>query len=142
MKRIPLLFLLPPLVAAWISPAFAQDAGRVAPAGLPLPLPAAAPVPPDQLRAHNPWNLPMTGTWRFQLTHGRIKAGQFQKASAASSDLSASSSESKHPPQDAFDGADDTRWCARGGDFPQWLQADLGATRHVSGAKLAWGERG
>ena len=138
MKRIPLLFLLPPLVAAWTSPAFAQDAGRVAPAGLPLPLPAAAPVPPDQLRAHNPWNLPMTGTWRFQLTHGQIKAGQFQKASAASSVLTASSSESKHPPQDAFDGADDTRWAARGGEFPQWLQADLGATRHVSGVKLLW----
>ena len=80
----------------------------------------------------------MTGTWRFQLMHGQIKAGQFQKATAASSVLTASSNEVKHPPQDAFDGADDTRWAARGGDLPQWLQADLGATRHVSGVKLLW----
>ncbi len=95
-------------------------------------------MPPDQLRAHNPWNLPMTGTWRFQLTHGQIKAGQFQPSSAARSGLTASSKEGQHPPEDAFDGADDTRWCAGGGDFPQWLQADLGETRHVSGATLAW----
>ncbi len=80
----------------------------------------------------------MTGTWRFQLTHGQIKAGQFQPVSAARSALTASSKEGKHGPEDAFDGANDTRWCAKGGEFPQWLQADLGETRHVSGAKLAW----
>ena len=127
-----------PLLAAWAFPAFAQDAGRVSPASLPLPLPEAAPMPPDQLRARNPSVLPMTGTWRFQLTHGQIKAGQFQAGSPTREELAASSSEAKHPPQDAFDGADDTRWCARGGGFPQWLQADLGEIRHVSGVKLAW----
>ena len=118
--------------------ALAQDAGRVAPASLPLPLPQAAPMPPDELRAHNPSNLPMTGTWRFQLTYGRIKSGQFQPSAAATSGLTASSSEGRNPPEDAFDGANDTRWCARGGSFPQWLQADLGKIRRVSGVHLVW----
>ena len=132
------LSLVPVLLAAWTLPAFAQDTGRVAPASLPLPLPEAAPMPPDQLRAHNPWNLPMTGTWRFQLTHGQIRAGQFQRANSVLTGITASSSEVKNPPQDAFDDAADTRWCARGGSFPQWLQADLGQTRRVTGAKLVW----
>ena len=113
--------------------------GRVSPASLPLPLPAAAPMPPDQLRAHNPWNLPMTGTWRFQLTHGLIsQAKQFVPAAAPSHDLTASTSQTENPPQNAFDGAEDTRWCATSSDYPQWLQADLGKTRHVSGASLVW----
>jgi beta-galactosidase len=131
-------FLLPPLLAASAFPACAQDAGRVSPASLPLPLPQAAPMPPDQLRAQNPWNLPMTGTWRFQLTHGQIKAGQFYPSAAARSGLTASSSQSKHSPQDAFDGSNDTRWCANGASLPQWLQVDLGETRRVSGVNLVW----
>lgn len=95
-------------------------------------------MPPDQLRARNPWNLPMTGTWRFQLTHGQIKGGEFQRASGVSSVVSASTSENAHPAVDAFDDSNDTRWCAKGGEFPQWLQADLGENRRVSGAKLVW----
>ena len=94
-------------------------------------------MPPDQLRARNPWNLAMTGVWRFQLTHGEIKAGQFQ-LSAGGSSVAASSSEGNNPPKNAFDGDNDTRWCAQGGDFPQWLQADLGENRRVSGAKFLW----
>ena len=128
-----------PLLATFALPAFAQDIGRVSPASLPLPLPAAAPMPPDQLRAHNPWNLPMTGPWRFRLTYGQInKAGQFEPSAAVTHDITASTSQTENPPQNAFDGYDDTRWCASGGDFPQWLQADLGTTRHVSGAALVW----
>ena len=139
MKKPSLAFLVPALLAALTSAAFAQDVGRVSPASLPLPLPAAAPMPPDQLRAHNPWNLPMTGTWRFQLTHGLIsQAKQFVPAAAPNHDLTASTSQTDNPPQNAFDGAEDTRWCATGPDFPQWLQADLGKTRHVTGATLVW----
>ncbi|WP_125205964.1 glycoside hydrolase family 2 TIM barrel-domain containing protein [Capsulimonas corticalis] len=129
--------LLPPLLAAAF-PASAQNTGRVAPATLPLPLPAAAPMPPDQLRAHNPWNLPMTGAWRFHLTYGQIKAGEFEPSAPVNTFFTASSSEEQNPPENAFDGSGDTRWCASGGDFPQWLQADLGKTRHVSGVTLSW----
>ena len=132
-------FLLLPLAAALAAPAIAQDIGRVSPASLPLPLPTAAPMPPDQLRAHNPWNLPMTGEWRFQLTHGLInQAKQFVPAAPVSHALAASSSQAENPPENAFDGSPDTRWCATGGGFPQSLQADLGKVRHVSGATLLW----
>ncbi len=139
-KRFPLLFLL--LSAAFAVPSVAQDVGRVSPASLPLPLPQAAPMPPDQLRARNPWNLPMTGTWRFQLTHGRITAGEFQPAEAGLRGITASSSEEKNPPENAFDGSNDTRWCAGDDSVPQWLQADLGKTRHVSGVTLTWENSG
>ena len=141
------LFLLPALLAALSLPALslpalAQDVGRVSPASLPLPLPTAAPMPPDQLRAHNPWNLPMTGPWRFRLTNGQIKAGQFQPAAPAPKGITSSTSQAENPPENAFDGSADTRWCAGSGDFPQWLQADLGKTRHVSGTTLVWENAG
>lgn len=140
MKPSPLPFLLLPalLLTAASLPAVAEDAGRVSPATLPVPLPGLAPLPPDHLRAQNPAVLPMTGLWRFKLTHGEIKAGQFQLSAAGRTGLTASSSETPHPPETAFDGNPETRWCAKGGDFPQWLQADLGDTRHVTGSSIAW----
>ena len=142
MKIRPHALLLPPLLAALAFPAVAQDVGRVSPASLPLPLPADAPMPPDQLRAHNPWNLPMTGDWRFQLTYGRITAGQFRPSAPVSHDLTASTSQTENPPENAFDGSTDTRWCASSSAYPQWLQADLGTTRHVSSANLIWENAG
>ncbi len=125
-------------------PSLAQDIGRVSPASLPLPLPlpTAAPLPPDLLRTHNPWNLPMTGVWRFKLTHGEIKAGQFQPSTGETSGVTASNYQAENPPENAFDDSVDTRWCATGGGFPQWLQADLGKTRRVSGVSLVWEEPG
>lgn len=131
-------FLLPPLLCVLGCSALAQDVGRVSPASLPLPLPDATPLPLDELRAKNPWNLPMTGAWRFRLAYGRIEAGQFTPSAAGKDGLAASSSENNHPPKNAFDGDNATRWCATGGDFPQWLQADLGAPRRVTGVKLFW----
>lgn len=142
MKIQPFSFLLSPLLAALAFPAFAQDVGRVSPASLPLPLPAEAPMPPDRLRAHNPWNLPMTGAWQFQLTYGQIKAGQFQPSAPVRHDLTASTHQNENPPEAAFDGSADTRWCASGPDYPQWLQADLGETRRVEGATLVWENAG
>jgi len=67
------------------------------PAAIPLPLPQAAPMPPDALRANNPWNLSMTGPWRFQLTHGRIVANQFVSADVEAYGVSASSNEEQNP---------------------------------------------
>ena len=135
--------LCPLLLAALALPSFGQDVGRVSPASLPLPLPAAAPMPPDRLRAHNPWNLPMTGTWRFALTHGHIQPDkQYQSDEAGMNGMKASSTEDKNLPQNAFDGSNDTRWCASDNSFPQWLQADMGKTRHVSGVSLTWENAG
>jgi len=138
MKSRYFLFSLLPLLAAAAVPSAAQDVGRVSPASLPLPLPAAAPMPPDKLRAQNPWNLPMTGAWKFQLTYGQIKAGQFQPAAPPQKSVSALNSQTENPPGNAFDGTQDTRWSATGAGFPQWLQADLGKARRVSGANLTW----
>ena len=126
------------LLAGLAAPSDAQDIGRVSPASLPLPLPTASPMPPDRLRAQNPWNLPMTGTWRFRLTHGSIVAGRFVPGAAGTTQIAASSSQAENPPESAFDGSPDTRWCADGAGLPQWLQADLGQARRVVGVTLAW----
>ncbi len=138
MKSRRFSFFLLPLLAATAVPASAQDVGRVSPASLPLPLPASSPLPPDQLRAHNPWNLAMTGAWKFKLTYGQIIAGQFHLAAPPQTALSASTAQTENPSQNAFDGTNGTRWCATGPTYPQWLQADLGKTQRVSGANLTW----
>jgi len=132
-----------PLVAAFTQSAMAQDLGRVTPASLPLPLPTATPVPPDALRAKNPWNLPMTGAWKFALTHGHIKAGGiFVEGQEGKLGISASSSEDRNPPDNAFDGLDNTRWCAGDDSVPQWLQADLGKNENVTAINLTWEKNG
>jgi beta-galactosidase len=129
-----LLFLL-----AFSHPAYSQDVGRVSPATVLLPLPGLIPMPPETLREHDPWNLPMTGPWRFQLTHGQMIAGHFAPPlSQMTAGVTASSTQGENPPQDAFDGSTETRWCAADGTFPQSLQADLGQTKHVTGITLAW----
>ena len=123
-------------------PTLAQDVGRVSPAALPLPLPGSRAMPPDELRAHNQWNLPMTGIWKFALTHGRIKAGEFVPGQAGQFGITASSNEEKNPPENAFDGRNDTRWCASDDSVPQWLQTDLGKNQHVLGISLTWEREG
>jgi beta-galactosidase len=135
-KTLTLLSL--PLLTFLACPAIAQDVGRVSPASLPLPLPATAAVPPDVLRSQNPWILTMTGTWKFALTHGSIKAGVFVPSDSANSGITASSSEDRNPPENAFDGSNDTRWCASDDSVPQWLQADMGHDQHVTGVSLTW----
>ncbi len=125
-------------ITACANPAMSQGVERVSPAALPLPLPSTEPVPPDALRAHNPWNLPMTGIWKFALTHGSIKAGEFVPGNAGEFGVTASSNQGENPPQNAFDGTNDTRWCASDDSVPQWLQTDLGKDQHVTGVNLAW----
>ena len=116
----------------------AQNTQGVTPATLPIPLPGASPLSPDKLRGSNPWNLPMTGQWRFALTHGQIVGGQFEPADNALWGLETSTSQSGHPAQDAFDGDSATRWCADSSSYPQWITADLRQTLHVTGITLAW----
>jgi len=126
------MFLLPLLAV----PSRAQDVGRVAPASLPLPLPGASAVAPNVLRANNPWNLPVTGTWKFQLTHGRMVAGQFEPG--VPDVFEASSTEGSNAPALAFDGDEATRWCASNGDLPQYLEVDLGKVRRVQSIGITW----
>ncbi|WP_433175499.1 alpha-L-fucosidase [Actinoallomurus sp. CA-150999] len=38
----------------------------------------------------------------------------------------------------AVDGATATRWCAADGDIGHWLKVDLGSTRSLTGARIAW----
>lgn len=127
----------PLLLATLAVPAFAQDVGRVAPASLPIPLPGTSAIAPDMLRARNPWNLSLMGTWKFKLTHGRINnAKQFQPEDAEA--LEASSNQGEHPPSHAFDSSEETRWCANGSELPQYLEADLGKIRHVQSIGITW----
>ncbi len=135
-KSVSLLTLL--LIAATVMPAMAQDVGAVAPASLPVPLPSSRPVPPNVLRAQNPDYMTVTGTWKFALTHGHVVAGGQYVTDVGSGEVSASSNESKNVPDNAFDGDDTTRWCASGNSFPQWIQADLGAVRHITGVDIVW----
>ena len=135
-RHFTLLFLL--LLTTFAGPSPAQDIGRVFPSQLPLPLPTTAPIPPDQLRAHNPYNLEMTGTWQFQLTHGQIRDRRFVPEAGQVAGFDASSYQEDNLPQNAFDDSTDTRWCASADTFPQWVQADLGKTQRVTGVTLTW----
>ena len=128
---------LPIIAVLTAAPALAQDVGAVAPFTVPLPLTSAAAVAPDQLRARSPWNLPVTGNWKFQLMHGSINAAkEFRPEPAPAVD--ASSQQGENPPANAFDGKTETRWCASGPDVPQWLEADLGRVRRVSSVAIIW----
>jgi len=113
---------------------------RVRPAALQIPAPdnAAHPLPPDQLRAQSPWTLSLAGNWRFRLTYGQIRDGRFALSDAKLGDLRVSSSQGGNAAVNAFDGDPATRWCASGGNFPQWLQVRLDAARQVTGVEIAW----
>ena len=125
------------LSVALVAPALGQDVGNVAPFTLPLPLTSDAAVAPAMLRARNPRNLPVTGDWKFQLTHGKIGADK-QFMSQDAEPFQASSQEGQNPAGNAFDGDEKTRWCASGPEAPQWLQADLGAVRRVQSLAITW----
>jgi beta-galactosidase len=140
LKRYIVLLSIFALTCAGI-PAMAQDIGRVAPASLPLILPTQLPVSPEQMRDNNPWNLKLTGIWRFSLTHGHINADDqyvSEDPAIATFPITASSSESSNGPGNAFDGDATTRWCATDSSYPQSIAADLGQTRHVTGVGLSW----
>ena len=50
----------------------------------------------------------------------------------------ASSSQSNQDSHLAFDGNADTRWCADGGNFPQWLQVEFEKTHSVKEIEIVW----
>lgn len=41
----------------------------------------------------------------------------------------------------AFDGVGKTRWCANDGEYPHWLQVDLGSNCFLSGSEITWEPR-
>lgn len=119
--------------------AFAQDVPPVSPVSAPIPLPGDTPLPPDRLRtAANPAVLPMTGAWRFRLTQGMIVDSRHGTFVAQQEVITASSEQAENPPENAFDGNPETRWCASTQNFPEWLQADLGQARRVARVALVW----
>ena len=125
--------LIPHAAAALVlSVAFALPAAAV-----PVPLPKTAPVALEKLRAENPAVLPMTGTWKFQITSGEnVGYGQFVPSMKPY--VKASSVWGAHPAEDAFDQRREAYWRARNETFPQWWQVDLGQTTPVRGIDLSF----
>jgi beta-galactosidase len=50
----------------------------------------------------------------------------------------ASSAEQGNPPEAANDGDADSRWCAAGGDTPQWWRVDLGKPYNFTACEILW----
>ena len=84
-------------------------------------------------RRDNPDVISTNGNWRFNLSHGAMVDGRFVQQAA-----SASGSQAEQPPGNAIDGKMDSRWCATGGDMPQWWQMDLGKLESIAGIELSW----
>lgn len=118
----------------------ASGQSRVSTATLPIPMPekATLPLAPDRLRAESPWTLSLAGDWRFRLTHGEIVDGHFALSGAEVAGLRVSSTQGGNLALNAFDGNPETRWCANGSGFPQWMQARLDRPRPVRGVEIAW----
>lgn len=104
-------------------------------AAVPIPLAADRPQPPEQLRTTGPAVLDLRGTWRFQLTHGRMTTTGYQPDACAEL---ASSVQPGNPYEAALDGDLGTRWCASDGSLPQWYVVDLGAAEKVTGLGITW----
>jgi beta-galactosidase/beta-glucuronidase len=102
---------------------------RVSPVNRPLPV-GGLPI------------LPMTGTWRFSLSHGVMLKNAYEDNAIAEEDFSSSSNQPGSIGMYAFDTGDGStdgkNWCASGPQTPQWVQADLGAIESVSGIELHW----
>lgn len=50
----------------------------------------------------------------------------------------ASSTEGHNPIKNAFDGKEETRWCASNGETPQWIATDLGTKQTLKGLEVLW----
>ncbi|MBD0734868.1 alpha-L-fucosidase [Streptomyces sp. CBMA29] len=50
----------------------------------------------------------------------------------------ASSQQTGNPASNALDGSTATRWCASDGSTGQWLKADLGSVKSVTGVRVVW----
>lgn len=73
-----------------------------------------------------------TGWSAAQLSELEVRgAGESSSDLAAGKTLTASSSNGSRTPADANDGNRDSYWASRDDQFPQWIQADLGASLGV-----------
>ncbi|NEE23755.1 discoidin domain-containing protein, partial [Streptomyces sp. SID7499] len=73
-----------------------------------------------------------TGWSAAQLSELEVRgAGGSSADLAAGKTLTASSTNRSRTPADANDGNRDSYWASREGQFPQWIQADLGASLGV-----------
>lgn len=55
--------------------------------------------------------------------------------------MTASSTQNGHPAYHAIDGTENTRFCASGGDFPQWLQFEFEQPHHLDTITIDWEDR-
>lgn len=52
--------------------------------------------------------------------------------------VTASSTQGENPNPNAVDGKKETRWCASGPSYPQWLQLEFEQSHHVRGVAIDW----
>lgn len=64
-------------------------------------------------------------------------AGQAPK-NATLVKVTASSTQNGHPPDHAIDASDETRWCASGGSYPQWLQLEFEQPHMFTQISISW----
>ncbi len=106
-------------------------------ASIPIPIHTLGPISLDRLRVDNPAVLPLSGQWKFELTHGYMAEDGYH--SASSGPVTASSSQQGHSPLDALRANDpDARWCASNENMPQYWQADLGGGATLADARITW----
>ncbi len=77
-----------------------------------------------------PWN-PVDGQYGFTSKDSTFYVGK--TATASSEETSKGNTAAK-----AVDGSTATRWCADNGNTGNWLKVDLGATKSLTGARIAW----
>jgi beta-galactosidase len=146
------------LLAASLLAARAEDApDRVTPVNTPVPVAATNPaiLPPYPAPASD-LVFPMTGDWHFAIARGAQTVNGYQTTAYRSTLFTASSAaggaahklgtglgedlgatKPSNGPDAAFDGDNATYW-ETSPKYPQWVQADLGATEKVTGISLEW----
>jgi F5/8 type C domain len=118
---------------------FAFAAALVATAsGTPVPIPGNAPVAVDRLRVNNPAILQMTGSWKFQITGGKEKDGNFVEEF---NNVTASCEQHDHRAVGAF-GGEYGYWSSSNNSFPQWWQVDFGKMQQLQSVRLTFEDGG
>jgi beta-galactosidase len=103
----------------------------------PVPISGVAPVPVDQLRVNNPAVLPMTGTWKFQISKGKEHAGAFVPEFSS---VTASCAWPEHKAMGAL-GQPGEFWSASSGTFPQWWEVDFGQSQQLQGVQISFEDK-
>ncbi len=104
---------------------------------LPVPIFGEGPVGVERLRVNNPAVLPMTGSWKFQVTNGEQHGETFVPTFNS---VSATSEQHDHKAIGAL-GGPDAYWSPSNGDLPQTWQVDMGDVQSLAGLRLELEDR-